>query len=128
MSTTDDDVRAKIRDNAIKAARVLSALMEPILDPRDFGGEVPDGSGLNRLLQTSSKSIDAWARTAEPKGEPKPDLSDADKRAETIRLFRERPAGLLELAREAGVEIRVLTTVGTVVDGTKESDGTESDP
>lgn len=109
-SPTDDDIRRKLRISAIRAAEILGILVEPVLDPRAFeDGEVPDGSAMNRMLQASSKAIDAWARTCEePKLAPAelPAASDPDRRAALRQLLRDNPAALQEIAAEAGVEIR----------------------
>lgn len=124
---SDADVRRQIRANAIQAAKIQAVLMEPILDPRAFGGEVPNASDVNRLLHSSGKALDTWAKTVEVNAPPQ-DFTDAEKREQTKRLLRERPAALLELAREAGVEIRALAIAGALTVGSQETDGTESDP
>lgn len=105
---SDADVRERLREAAFKAVRTIEIAMAPI-DPRADGmADYLDPKEMHRMQQAAIAALGAWAKTVEvPKDAPQ-DLTDAEKREATKRLLRERPAALLELAREAGVEIRAL--------------------
>lgn len=102
---TDDEstVRAKLLRNAIKALDVQFALMEPIPDPRALGDDL-DGTALNRLLQTSSKAIDAWARTAEPPKDA-PIFTPEQRLAAALAVLENPPPELLSAMARRGMAI-----------------------